>query len=71
MPSSLYSDQGANLTSNLISSLCQNLGIVQTQTSAYHLQGNAQVERSYIATLFNLHAYMAALMGIPYIYSKP
>ena len=45
MPSSLHSDQGANLTSNLISSLCQNLGIAQTRTSAYHPQGNAQVER--------------------------
>ena len=45
IPSSLHSDQGANLTSNLISSLCQNLGIAQTRTSAYHPQGNAQVER--------------------------
>ena len=45
IPSSLHSDQGANLTSNLISSLCWNLGITQTRTSAYHPQGNAQVER--------------------------
>ena len=45
MPSSLHSDQDANLTSNLISSLSQILGIVQTLTSAYHPQGNAQVER--------------------------
>ena len=45
MLSSLHSDQGANLTSNLISSLCQTLGIVQTRTSAYHPQGNAQVEQ--------------------------
>ena len=45
MPSTLHSDQGANLTSNLIVSLCKNLGICQTQTSAYHPQGNAQVER--------------------------
>ena len=45
IPSSLHSDQGANLTSNLISSLCKNLGITQTRTSAYHPQGNAQVER--------------------------
>ena len=45
IPSSLHSDQGANLTSNLISSLCQKLGITQTRTSAYHPQGNAQVER--------------------------
>ena len=39
LPSSLHSDQGANLTSNLISSLCQNLGITQTRTTAYHPQG--------------------------------
>jgi len=45
MPSSLHSDQGANLTSSLISSLCQNLGITQTRTTAYHPQGNGQVER--------------------------
>ena len=45
IPSSLHSDQGTNLTSNLISSLCQNLGITQTRTSAYHPQGNAQVEQ--------------------------
>ena len=45
VPSSLHSDQGANLTSNLISSLCKNLGITQTRTTAYHPQGNAQVER--------------------------
>ena len=45
IPSSLHSDQGASLTSNLISSLCQNLRITQTRTSAYHPQENAQVER--------------------------
>ena len=45
MPSTLHSDQGANLTSNLITALCKNLGISQTRTSAYHPQGNAQVER--------------------------
>ena len=45
IPSSLHSDQGANLTSNLISSPCLNLGITQTRTSAYHPQGNTEVER--------------------------
>lgn len=45
VPSTLHSDQGANLTSNLISSLCDTLGITQTRTTAYHPQGNAQVER--------------------------
>ena len=45
VPTILHSDQGANLTSNLISSLCDHLGIHQTRTTAYHPQGNGQVER--------------------------
>ena len=45
VPSSLHSDQGANLTSQVISSLCKTLGIERTQTTAYHPQGNGQVER--------------------------
>ena len=45
VPSSLHSDQGANLCGEIISSLCQILGIDKTRTSAYHPQGNAQVER--------------------------
>jgi len=39
IPSSLNSDQGANLTSNLISSLYQKLGITQTRTSVYPPRG--------------------------------
>ena len=31
-----HSDQGTNLTNNLVSSLCDHLGIHQTQTTAYH-----------------------------------
>jgi transposase InsO family protein len=45
VPASLHSDQGANLTSQVISSLCKCLGIDRTQTTAYHPQGNGQVER--------------------------
>ena len=45
VPSGLHSDQGANLTSQVISSLCRSLGIECTQTTAYHPQGNGQVER--------------------------
>ena len=44
VPTILHSDQGANLTSYLVSSLCDHLGIHQTQTTAYHPQGNGQVE---------------------------
>ena len=45
MPESIHSDQGANLRSELICSLCALLGMNRTQTSAYHPQGNGQVER--------------------------
>ena len=41
----IHSDQGANLTSNLMAAICRCLGMEQTHTSAYHPQGNGQVER--------------------------
>ena len=44
-PCTLHSDQGANLCSNVIHCLCQLLGISTTRTSAYHPEGNGQVER--------------------------
>ena len=45
VPLSLHSDQGPNLNSEVITSLCKQLGITQTRTTAYHLQANGQVER--------------------------
>ena len=45
VPSSLHSDQGANLCSSVIQSFCQMLGITNKRTSTYHPQGNGQVER--------------------------
>ena len=45
VPTCIHSDQGANLRSAVIQSLCQLLGITTTRTSAYHLEGNGQVER--------------------------
>ena len=42
VPSTLHSDQGANLTSQV--ALCKILGIECTQSTAYHPQGNGQVE---------------------------
>ena len=45
VPRSIHSDQGANLTSAVIQHLCLLLGMQRTQTSAYHPQGNGQVER--------------------------
>ena len=45
VPHYIHSNQGANLTSNLMVVICECLGIEQTRTSAYHPQGNGQVER--------------------------
>ena len=59
--SCLHSDQGENLTSNLMATLCKRLNIEQSCTSAYHLQGNGQVERfnctleAMLATVINDH----------------
>ena len=40
VPSSLHSDKGANLTSQVVSSLCKCLGIKCIKRTAYHSQGN-------------------------------
>jgi len=45
VPVSLHSDQGSNLNSEVITSLCKQLGIERARTTAYHPQGNGQVER--------------------------
>ena len=45
VPESLHSDHGANFVSEVMQSLCAQLGIKRTQTSAYHPEGNGQVER--------------------------
>ena len=45
VPTVLHSDQGANLTSSLITNMCNILGINRTRTTAYHPQGNGKVER--------------------------
>jgi len=36
--------QGTNFTSKLMAAVCKTLGIEQTRASAYHPQGNGQVE---------------------------
>ena len=47
VPRSLHSDQGANLNSQVICALCKRLGINKMRTTAYHPQGNGQVERNF------------------------
>ena len=43
-PSTLHSDQDANLCSSVIQCLCALLGVSTTRTSVYHPEGNSQVE---------------------------
>ena len=45
VPNNIHSDQGANFCSEVIDTMCKMLNIERTQTSAYHPQGNGQVER--------------------------
>ena len=45
VPSQLHSDQGANVCGEIINAMCQQLGIDRSRTTAYHPQGNGQVER--------------------------
>ena len=45
VPCSLHSDQGVNLNSQVITALCKCLGINKTSATAYHPQGNGQVDR--------------------------
>ena len=45
VPEVMHSDKGSNFFSEMIQSLCDQLGIKRTQTTAYHPQGNGQVER--------------------------
>ena len=43
-PATLHSKKGSNFISNLFKSMCKELGINRTSTTAYHPQGNAMIE---------------------------
>ena len=44
-PDVLHSDQGTNFESNLMKDICNMMGIHKSRTTAYHPQGDGQVER--------------------------
>ena len=52
-PARLISDQGANFTSEIITELCKMLHVEKIKTTAYHAQGNGQVERAH-QTIFRM-----------------
>ena len=54
MPDSIHSDQGRNFESKIFSEMCQLLSINKTRTSAYHPEGNGQVE--------NLHKTLRSIL---------
>ncbi|CAH8654098.1 unnamed protein product [Dicrocoelium dendriticum] len=45
-PGQLHSDRGSCFESSLVQEMCRVLGIDKTRTTAYHPQGNGQVERT-------------------------
>ena len=45
IPEALLSDHGANLLSNLMKDICEQLGIQKLNTTSYHPQCNGMVER--------------------------
>ena len=46
-PKRILTDQGKAFTSEVVEQLCSQSGISQLTTTAYHLQGNGQVERAH------------------------
>nr|VZI09174.1 unnamed protein product [Spirometra erinaceieuropaei] len=52
-PDQLHSDRGSSFESSVVHELCRALKIKKTSTTAYHPQGNGQVERTN-RTLINL-----------------
>ena len=45
IPGILHSDQGANFESTMIRRVCAAFGVLKSQTTAYHPQGDGMVER--------------------------
>ena len=59
-PTTLHSDQGANIESNLMHEICDIMGIPKTHTTSYHPQGDGQVERNNWTIQDMLAAFVSA-----------
>ena len=46
-PERILTDQGKAFTSEVVEQLCSQFGISQSMTTAYHPQGNGQVEQTH------------------------
>ena len=53
LPKKILTDQGHNFESQLVTDLCELMGVQKIQTSPYHLQTNGQCER-FNSTLINM-----------------
>ena len=47
VPERMLTDQGKAFSSKVVGQLCSQFGISQSTTTAYHPQGNGQVERAH------------------------
>jgi len=57
-PYQIHSDNGPNISSSLINSVCQQLGIVKSTSTPYHPKSNGLIERLFRTTKEALRATM-------------
>jgi transposase InsO family protein len=67
VPAGITSDRGAQFTSSLWAALCSLLNIQHNQTTAYHPQSNAMVERFHCRLKDALRARCAAANWVDHL----